>query len=414
MSAKSTTGITTPRAFRAAGGTCGIKPSGQPDLALIVADTPCPAAGMFTMNKVKGAPVLIGRRHLRNGTAQAIVCNSGVANVANGPQGLDDARLMCTLVADRIGGKVTDVLPSSTGVIGHRLPMNKIEPGIDRLHAQLARGRAANAATAHAILTTDKVTKSSYASVAIPGAGSGRRIRIAGIAKGSGMIAPNMATMLSFITTDASISSTMLDEALKQAVQQSFNRISVDNDTSTSDTVLILASGMVKHQTITRRSKAYQQFSAALTCVCQDLAYQIVQDGEGVTRVIRVVVNGARTQRDAERVGRTVVDSPLVKTAAHGADPNWGRILMALGRSGATVKLEKLSLYIGEQCVFDRGQPILVDDRRAKAWEAKLALAMQKKQVLFRIDLGLGRASTQWFGGDLSREYIAINADYTT
>ncbi len=418
-------GITTPKGFRAAGVTCGIKESGKPDLTMIVADRPCTAAGIFTTNNVQAAPVSISRRHLRFGKAQAIVCNSGNANAATGPSGYQDTVATCQLVAQEAGLADTNsrwVLPSSTGVIGRRLPMEKIRAGIAAAAAQLARGRTADAAAARAIMTTDRVPKQAYRSTRL-GPKPGRLVHIAGVCKGSGMIAPHMATMLAFITTDANLPAPMLSAALREAVAVTFNRMSIDQHTSPNDAVLAMASGAAANPTFKKGSPDAKRFGNALTQLCADLAYQIVQDGEGATRVFRVIVLGARSQIDADRVGKAIVDSPLVKAAVHGGDPNWGRIITAAGYSKATVKPERLSLHIGqprhtgsggrgqkEICVFRGGQPVNV---RGAALN-RLTRIMTGDEVVFTVDLGLGQAGTQWLGCDLSREYVAINADYTT
>jgi glutamate N-acetyltransferase/amino-acid N-acetyltransferase len=402
-------GLTTPKGFRAAGGVCGIKASGNPDLAMIVADAPCPAAGVFTTNKMKSEPVLVDLAHLRDGKAQAIICNSGNANASTGRPGYDNALLMCRQTAAAVGCQMRDVLVSSTGIIGRPLPMEKIARGIATLASRLDRSSAADAAAARAIMTTDLVPKTAYRRITI----DGKAVHLAGICKGSGMIAPNMATMLAFVTTDAVIDSATLKRAIRAAAIGSFNRMSVDQHTSPSDTVLILASGKAGHPPISRRDKSYDQFTEALTVLCADMAYQIVKDGEGATKVFRVRVAGARNEKDADRVGRAVVDSPLVKTAVHGGDPNWGRITTAAGYSGASLKAEKMSLYIGHDkdvCVFARGVPTPVNKTIAR----KLNSLMKKKEVVFTLDLGMGKAEVEWLGCDLSRQYIAINADYTT
>ncbi len=431
-------GITTPKGFHAAAGCCGIKPSGKPDLAMIVADQPCSAAGVFTTNRVPSPSVLVAKRHVRSGTAQAVVCNSGVSNAATGNAGYADAVAMCRSVSQQAGsvaGRYRDVLPCSTGVIGPRLPMGKIQHGIEDLASRLGRGPGVNDAVARAIMTTDLSPKQAYTAVRIGGR-HGKLARIGAVAKGSGMIAPNMATMLAFLTTDAAVAPRALAEALRTAVGESFNRISIDQHTSPSDTVLVLASGLAKHPRIQGRGADLDQLTAALTDVCRDLAYQIVGDGEGATKIFRVTVIGAKSLKDADRVGRTVANSPLVKTAVHGGDPNWGRIVTAAGYSGAVIKPEKLSLTIGPLaraskggrvdgsrsqrrttarspkniCVYDQGHATPVD----KSGAARLERVMKGRQIEFTLDLGVGQARGQWLGCDLSRDYVAINADYTT
>ncbi len=401
-------GLTSPLGFAAAGGTCGIKPSGTADLAIVLCERPCVAAGMFTTNRVVGAPVTVCKRHLKAGAAQAIVCNSGVANVCTGEAGIEDAIAMAAAVARAAPGEVANnqVLPCSTGVIGKRLPIEKILSGIERTMPRLARGPMADSEAARAIMTTDLVPKAAGVTVKI----GGKEVTLGAIAKGSGMIAPNMATMLAFITTDADIDARSLKAALKQAVDVSFNRLSVDHDTSTSDSVLALASGLAGNKRITTRGEHFKAFAKALAELCRELAYQVISDGEGATKVFRVIVQGAASGADADRVGRTVVGSPLVKTAVHGGDPNWGRIAAAVGRSGAKVNPDKLDIQIGKTPVLEAGQPVKLKAAAA----GRVERAMAQKEVVFTINLHQGKGSSEWLGCDLSREYVTINADYTT
>jgi len=407
MNRTSPTSITAPQGFRAAGGTCGIKPSGKPDLALIVSDVPCATAAVFTTNKVKGAPVLVSRKHVRNGKARAIVCNSGTSNVATGEQGVRDAEAMCKATAEALELKFPgEVLVASTGVIGHRLPMEKVLPGIAELAPKLGQGRSADTAAADAILTTDLVRKTALRRFTL----GKKSVALGGICKGSGMIAPNMATMLAFITTDAAITPDMLKTALRYAVSQTFNRVSVDSDKSTSDSVMVLANGLAGNAVIDTPGKHFNTFIQQLTDLCRDLCEQLIWDGEGVTRIMRVRVAGAASDRDADRVGRSIVDSPLVKTALHGADPNWGRIAMAAGKADAKLHQDALSIRIAGMKIYTQGQPTKLGLNPS----AKLAKAMAAKEVVIEVDLGLADASAEWLGCDLSREYIHINADYTT
>ena len=442
-------GITTPLGFRAAGQACGIKPSGKPDLAIITADEPCSAAGVFTKNRMVSPSVVVAKRHARSGIAQAIVCNSGISNAATGMPGQQDAESMCRHVADHVealGRRYRHVLPCSTGVIGPSLPMDKITTGIESLSNQLSRGRDANEDVAWAIMTTDLVPKHAYQSLQLKPARSGGKanskkgqglVHLAGVAKGSGMIAPNMATMLVFITTDVAITPPQLKRALRQATSESFNRISVDSHTSPSDSVLILASGRAGNVSIRSTGPALDRFTTALTLLCRDLAYQVVQDGEGATRIYGVTVTGAKSTAEADRVGRAVVDSPLVKTAVHGADPNWGRIVTAAGYSGARLDPDGVSLSItaaklgqwpgdvstsktpgraaskadpSSIAVFKKGQPCQLD----RATTRRLTKIMRGKAMTFTIDLNQGKASAHWLGCDLSQQYVTINADYTT
>ncbi len=408
--------VTQPKGFTAAGVTCGIKPSGKRDLSLIVSDRPCVAAGVFTQNKLPGAPVIATKRHLAGaarrdtsgGGVRAIVCNSGIANDATGDEGVANALQSAQWVAELVGCDARQVLPASTGVIGPQLPMDKMRRGIDDAAAALARSKSADHDAARGIMTTDLVPKSATKTLDV----AGNRITVGGIAKGSGMIAPNMATMLVFITTDAAIDRAALQSALRDAVAVSFNRISVDAHTSPSDMVIVLANGAAGGRTI-RKGKSLDAFGDALSKACQSLAYQIVRDGEGATRVFRVKVVNAKSVRDADRIGKTVIDSPLVKTAVHGRDPNWGRIVTAAANSGAALKPANLSLTIGAPhgvCVFKAGQPVALSAADAR----KLDRSMQPKEVVFTLDLGLGDASADWLGCDLSKEYVRINAEYTT
>ncbi|MAX26863.1 MAG: bifunctional ornithine acetyltransferase/N-acetylglutamate synthase [Phycisphaeraceae bacterium] len=398
--------ITAAKGFRAGGLTCGIKASGKPDLVIITSDTPAAAAGVFTTNKMPGAPVVVSKKHVANGTAQAIVCNSGCSNVCTGEQGIADALTMCLQTGQHLGIDPSDVLVCSTGVIGHMLPMDKIEAGIEQLAPKLKRGPLADAATAKAILTTDLVPKTAHVYFKI----GSKTVHIGGIAKGSGMIAPNMATMLSFITTDIAIAPKLLKQVLKRVADISYNRISVDEDTSTSDSVMILANGQAGNRIINKPGKNLALFEEALTQLCKDLAYQIVKDGEGATRVYRAQVSGAVSLKDANLIGKTIANSPLVKTAVHGCDPNWGRLVMAVGRSGAKVKPEKLDIAIGGTLLCNGGQPTQL----TKAQLNKVEKHMKTKEVILSVNLNLGKGESEWLGCDLSREYITINADYTT
>lgn len=398
--------ITAAKGFHAGGLTCGIKASCKPDLAIIASDTPCTTAGVFTTNQMPGAPVIVSKKHVANGTAQAIVCNAGCSNVCTGEQGIADALTMCLQTGQQLGIDPADVLVCSTGVIGHMLPMDKIEAGIEKLAPKLKRGPKADSATAKAILTTDLVTKTSQVSLKL----NNKTVHIGGIAKGSGMIAPNMATMLSFITTDIAITPALLKHVLKRVADISYNRISVDEDTSTSDSVLILANGQAGNRIIDKPGKNLTLFEEALTKLCKDLAYQIVKDGEGATRVYRAQVDGAASMKDANLIGKTIANSPLVKTAVHGCDPNWGRLVMAVGRSGAKVKPNKVDIAIGGTLLCQGGQPTQLTQSQL----AKVEKHMQSKEVILAVNLNLGKGESEWLGCDLSRQYITINADYTT
>lgn len=403
--------VTVPQGFLAAGGCCGIKKSGRPDLALIAASQPCSAAALFTTNQFKGAPVLVGMKHLNDrgfGTAQAIICNSGNSNVATlAAGGYEHAVDMCKAAADVVGCDPHDVLPASTGVIGRPLPIAKITEGIRKLKPDLGQGEAYDIAAAQGIMTTDLVEKATLQSAVI----DGKTIHIGGIAKGSGMIAPSMATMLVFVTTDAAIEPAVLHQALTQANNASFNRISVDSDTSTSDTVYVLASGAAGNEPITEPSgDAYDAFTAALTAACRDLAEQVVVDGEGATRTFVVEVTGTRTEAEADMIGQAVTNSPLVKTAIHGCDPNWGRLVMAAGKAGVELNPDTFTVSIQGVTVFENNTPTVTEEGPL----AELSAKMKADRIEIKIDAQLGPASAKWLGCDLSRQYIAINADYTT
>ena len=402
--------ITLAKGFVAGGGTCGVKPSGKSDLAIIAADRPCAAAGVFTTNAFKGAPVLVGMQHLERtgGMAQAIVCNSGNANVATLAQGgHDHAIAMCQHTAQGVGCKPEHVLPASTGVIGRPLPIDAILTGIDQLAGQLGDDAAHDQAAAEAILTTDLVTKTTVKLLSV----DSHTLTLGGIGKGSGMIAPSMATMLIFLTTDVDISPQALSAALQQANAASFNRMSVDTDTSTSDTVYVLASGAAGNARIENASGCdFDLFTSALTDVCRDLADQVVCDGEGATRTFEVLVRNAASVEDADRIGRAVTNSPLVKCAIHGCDPNWGRLVMAAGKSGAAIDPDRFTAIIEGVTVFADRQPTVTSPQALATLEAK----MRTDRVHITLDIHAGSSHATWLGCDLSREYIRINADYTT
>lgn len=402
--------ITTPEGFWAAGVACGIKASGRKDLALIVSELPCVAAATFTTNKVKAAHIVVCRENLRpqKATVRAIVVNSGNANCCTGGQGVEDARRMCEMAAHELSTQrglniqPHEVLVASTGVIGVRLPMDKVKQGITMAVAHLSRqgGREA----AEAIMTTD--TKPKFAAVRLEL--FGKVIHIGGIAKGAGMIAPNMATMLCFIGTDACIGRKALQSALRYAVERSFNSITVDGDTSTNDTVVLMANWMAGGSEIAEGSDAFLRFREALTALCQRLAKMIAADGEGATKLVEICVTGAESERDAKAVALTVANSLLVKTALFGNDPNWGRIAAAVGRAPARVKSETLTIRLGEFECFRRGEPVPFDEAAAHEW------LKASREITLHIDLGIGAASWTVWTCDLSTEYVRFNAEYTT
>lgn len=395
-------GITAVPGILAAGLHCGMKVSGKKDLALIYSSTPSVAAGVFTTNRIVGAPVKVSREHLKGGVAQAIVASSGNANVATGEQGVKDAREMAQLVAQHLRIPPTHVLVASTGIIGQPLPMEKIRAGIPKLVKALSPqgGRAA----AEGIMTTDTQRKEAALRVEI----GGRAVTLGGIAKGAGMIYPHLATMFCFMATDAALTREALDQVLRRAVEQSFNRIVVDGDRSTSDTVLLLANGLAENRPLAKGDRQLHAFQQGLEALTQRLALMLVQDGEGATKLVEVRVRGARSRRDALTAARAIATSLLVKTALAGGDPNWGRIIAALGASGAQVQEEKVAIFYGEEAVTEGGQL-----RPGVHWE-RVKEAVRGKEVLIQVDLGLGSGQAQVWTSDLTEEYIKINARYTT
>jgi len=385
--------------FQAAGLAAGIKKHGGLDLALIVADNPAQAAGVFTKNRVKAAPVLLSRRRLRSGQAQAILINSGNANACNGPRGKEDARSLTRQTARLLGIPETSVLAASTGVIGQPLPADRMKAALPELASRLRPEGLTEAA--EAILTTDTKAKTAFIQEKL----WGQTITLAGMAKGAGMIHPDMATLLAFVVTDAAIDAAVLKNLLFTAVDQSFNRITIDGDTSTNDTVLLLASGRAGHPPVTEVTAA-APFGRLLTRLLADLAQQLVADGEGATRVYRVVIRGAGSLREARQAAATVATSPLVKTAMAGADVNWGRIMAALGRSGARFDPERVSIAFGPQVIVENG---LGKGEAAEAEARKLILA---GPITVTIDLGAGTFQDFYDTCDFTEDYIRINASY--
>lgn len=394
--------ITLPGGFVAAAAECGLKSSGE-DITIIAAERDAAAAIVTTRNQIVGAPITWCRSVLPRGygKVRGIVINSGCSNVCTGKAGLADAKTMAALVGKQLGCEADKVLVASTGIIGHRLNMAKVRKGIAAAGGQL--GRRNDAAVARAIMTTDTRPKSAIVQVRI----GGKTVTVAGIAKGSGMIAPSMATMIAVLTTDAAISPAALGRVLKAAVAPSFNAVTVDSDTSTSDTVALLASGSAGNKPLASTTAAYKKFAAAVQEVCCALAREIAADGEGATKTIEITVRGAKTPADAELAAKSVANSPLLKCAVHGCDPNWGRIVMALGKSDAKVVAEKLSVKIGPTIVFARGLPKKFDVRKVSKYLAG-------DEVTIDCNLGLGKGCFTALTCDLSREYIAINADYHT
>jgi len=387
-----------PRGFRASGIHCGVKRE-KPDLALLVSDVPASAAGVFTTNKVQAAPVRYTRRAVAAGRAQAIVVNSGNANACTGATGLADAAEMAVLTGAALGVDVELVLVASTGVIGVPLPMEAIRRGIPRAAQELS---ADGAAAAEAIRTTDNFPKTAAVALEIGGV----EVTIGGMAKGAGMIHPNLATTLCFLTTDAALPPAVLRGALKRAVADSFNSITVDGDTSTNDTVLALANGRAGGDPITN-GKALARFTAGLGLVASELAKMVVQDGEGATKFVEVRVEGAVSDAEAHQAAMTVANSLLVKTALHGGEPNWGRILAALGRSGVEMSEDTTDVFFGKLAVVRGGLGV------PGVWDAAAA-ALEEKEITIGIRLGIGAGAARVWTSDLSEEYVRINGSYTT
>jgi glutamate N-acetyltransferase/amino-acid N-acetyltransferase len=392
-------GVTYALGFTAGAAACGIRKSGGYDLALVKCDTVATAAGIFTRNIVKGHSLQLARKNVRNGRAQLVAINAGNANACLAHRGEQDALRFASLAAQRFGCAPEDVLTGSTGVIGIPLPVDKIGAGLKNAVLSRAGGEAA----ARAIMTTDTYPKQAQESFLL----DGREVRIGGMAKGSGMIHPNMATMISVLTTDAAISHAALKTALKAAADVSYNRISVDGDTSVCDKVLILASGLAGNTPIETDSPAYARFLAALKKVCTALARMLAAAGEGATKLLTIEARGARTARDAHLIACAVAKSPLCKTAAFGNDANWGRLLTAAGYSGARFNPEKVNIWIGRVQVCRNGGGLPFD-------EAAALSELKQREVTYTLDFGEGNASDTMWTCDFSPDYVRINADYRT
>ena len=397
-------GVTAPKGFLASGIHCGVKQgSTKKDLALIYSEVPANASGMFTKNKVKGAPIYICKDHLANKKAQAIIINSGNANTCNGDDGLNKAKKMTVLQAKALNLKANDVLVASTGVIGVPLNIDAIKDGIPLLTKKLSKNGNEDAASA--IMTTDTFMKQLAAEFYI----GDKKITIGTMAKGSGMIEPNMGTMLSFITTDLSISPQLLDEALKSTVTVTYNRVSVDGDTSTNDSIFILANGQAGNATITEKDENYYTFVSVLKEMNTIMAKNIAKDGEGATKLLECQITGAASEKDAVIFGKSVINSSLVKTAMFGSDANWGRILCALGDANVEFDPEKVDVSFascaGEIEVCKNGSSVAFDEDKAKK-------ILNQKEIIIKIDLSQGEYSAYVWGCDLSYEYVKINGDY--
>ena len=391
--------ITSPKGFVAGATRASLKASGGLDLGILYSEVPCTAMGLFTANRIKAAPVLLCQKHLAASKAQAIVVNAGCANACTGEKGMADAEEMANLAAKKLGMSPEDILVASTGVIGKGLPMELVAGGIEKV-AFLEEG---GHELAQAIITTDTFAKERAVALKL----GGKDIVIGGIAKGAGMIHPNLATLLCFLSTDAAVEADFLKRALREAVDVSFDMITVDGDTSPNDTVLLLANGLAGNEIIGEGTREAEVFGQALTEVCIYLAQCIARDGEGATKLIEVTVEGALSLDDARVAARTVAGSPLVKAAVYGSDPNWGRIIAALGRSGAEIEEAKIDLFLNNICLMERGRPQPFDEEEASN-------AMKGTEVPIRVSLNLGEAKATAWGCDLTEGYVKINAEYTT
>lgn len=399
MKKLSSRNIVSPKGFQAAGIHCGIKHK-KKDLAILVSEVPASVAGVFTTNAVQAAPLHVTKEVVyKTQKMQAVIVNSGNANACTGKQGLADAYEMQTLAAKRLNIDPNLVGVASTGVIGEIMNMEPIKKGVNEL--QLSNNLESGIDFAQAILTTDTVMKNTTYSTII----DGKEVVIAGTAKGSGMIEPNMATMLGFITTDANIESDVLQATLKEITDLTFNAITVDGDTSTNDTVLIMANGLAQNETLTPAHPDWENFYTALRLVAEDLAKSIARDGEGATKLIEVQVEGALSDEEARKVAKSVVGSSLVKSAVFGCDANWGRIIAAVGYSGMTVDPDKVTIKIGGATMVEKGEPI-------KFSEEELLVILKQPEVKIYVSLGLGEGSGIAWGCDLTYDYVQINASY--
>ena len=393
--------VTIPQGFSAGATYAGLKTYSEDklDLGLIVSEAPCAAAGVFTTSTIKSPTVTVNREHLALARSRAIIVNAGIANTSVGQQGYIDAKEMTVIAAAKVDARPEEILVCSTGVIGVELPMSLIRDGVERIEVVAGGGHD----VARAMMTTDTRPKE----VAVSFEVDGRTVHLGGVAKGSGMIHPNMATMLSFVTTDAAVEPNFLQETLKDVADASLNMLSVDGDTSTNDTVLVLANGMAGNATITVSSPGADTFRDALFQACVYLTRELARDGEGATHLITVDVTGAQDTEDARKAARTISSSNLVKSAVCGADPNWGRILMAVGRSGAATDESKIDLFVNGVCIMEAGSPVPFHR------DAVVAL-MRQPEVSIRVQLNLGDGEATAWGCDLTQEYVIINSAYTT
>ena len=394
-------GVTFPQGFKAAGVKAGIKKSGNLDVAVIYTEKEAAVAGTFTQNAVAAAPVFASKAVVKTGTAHAITANAGCANACTGEQGEKDAKAMQQITAEALGCKPSDVIVASTGVIGVNLPMDKMEKGIKQAAAELDENGSENAG--NAIITTDTYSKTCTAEVTL----GGKKVRLGAIAKGSGMIQPNMATMLCFITTDANIESSLLQKALSEVVEVSFNMISIDGDMSTNDMAIVLANGAAGNDMITTEGEDYEAFKAALQEMCQGLAKRIAADGEGATKFLTVNVKGTKSFADAKTIAMSVAKSPLVKTAFFGEDPNWGRVICAVGYAGVPMDPQKTVVKFGDIPVYANGVGAEFD-------EEALRKVMAEHDIVIDIDMGAGEEEATVWTCDFSYEYVKINGEYHT
>ncbi|TFE29050.1 bifunctional ornithine acetyltransferase/N-acetylglutamate synthase [Cohnella luojiensis] len=397
-------GVTTPKGFKAGGLHCGLKKTDRHDLGMIVCEVPAAAAAVYTTNLFQAAPLLVTRESLsEGGTLRAVIVNSGNANACTGEQGETDARAMQANTAEALGVSKDQVAVASTGVIGELLKMDRVIPGIEKLPGRLRSDIQGSDDFCQAILTTDLVKKVSCVSLSV----DGRQVTIAGAAKGSGMIHPNMATMLGFVTTDARIGSALLQEVLREVTNVSFNMITVDGDTSTNDMLVAMASGLAENEELTRNHPDFPAFVDGLRHVCAELAKAIARDGEGATKLIETTVIGAASDEAAQAIAKTIIGSSLVKSAVYGADANWGRIIAAVGRAGQPVNVGTVDIRLGNILVLEQSRPIPFDEEIALEY-------LKGDTVGINVNLNMGSGQATAWGCDLTYDYVRINAAYRT
>ena len=392
-----------PKGFFLNGINSGIGDRKKRDIALIYSEVPCVATGLFTRNRVKAAPVTISKRHLRNGRAQAILVNSGCANASTGRRGMEDAQTMAYDLACRLGIRKEDILLASTGVIGRFLPMNRVKEGIRRI-AETIKSPSKPEFFAEAIMTTDttrKIISKQFLTL------NRKKAVICGLAKGAGMIHPDLATLLCFIITDIAIDRGLLQRSLMTSAEMSFNSLTIDGDTSTNDSVLILANGRAGNRPINGRNRDFLRFQDNLDCLMLGLAELIARDAEGATKLVRIIIRNAKTALSAKKMARHIAISPLVKTALYGSDPNWGRLMAAIGSSGIRIDPQRIDIYFGKLRVAKNGEPASYSEREAKR-------ILEKREVEIVIDLKQGSCGAKVYTCDLTPDYVKINACYST